>query len=489
MESRNGEVLRFVLAVGRFLWITAFFLGVPALSFAASWEDGQTMHLRLFHRNELEFRQPAGHHDDEEAMLQYLRELTERDLLRQRRMYNMISPSRRKAAEIESGLAAERSFEAPISSGAYVGVGEYFVKLRVGTPAREYLLVADTGSDLTWTKCASDEQLRPGGFLSFPAVGSGSFVPIPCSSDMCKSVLPFTLASCPTTESPCHYDFQYVDGSFTRGIYANETVSAPTPDGIVSEIRDVLIGCSSEFQGKSFNRSDGVLGLGQSAVSFAVTAAKIYGGKFSYCLVDHLSRRDVHNYLVFGQNPRFSNQRDDVRFTPLVLDASIQPFYGLVVRGISVDGSWLPIPELVWKFQFSGGSASNGVIIDSGMTLTTLVRPAYDVVMAAFQWYFRNSETFQLAPFQLCFNTTGLTARETNMMGPRMVIHLGGGARFIPHTGGYIVAVARNVRCVGIVPGSFPGLSVIGNILQQHYVWEYDLLNAKLGFAPSHCRN
>ncbi|CAN6443662.1 unnamed protein product [Victoria cruziana] len=485
-----GQVLRFLPALMVLVWATFSFLGVSALAdgFTASGEDGRTMHLRLFHRNELEFRQPAEHQDDEESMLRYVRELAERDLLGQRRMYNMISPGRRRAAEIERGLTAERSFEAPISSGAYVGVGEYFVKLRIGTPAREYLLVADTGSDLTWTKCAYDGRLPGGRSLSFPAVGSDTFVPIPCSSGMCKSMLPFALASCPTTESPCHYDFQYVDGSFTRGIYANETVSVATPDGIVSEIRDVLVGCSSEFQGKSFNRSDGVLGLGQSSVSFAVTAAQIYGGKFSYCLVDHLSRRDVHDYLVFGENPRFSNRRD-VRFTPLVLDASIQPFYGLVVRGISLDGTWLPIPEFVWRFQFSGSSASNGVIIDSGMTLTTLVRPAYDAVMAALQGHFSNFNTFPLAPFQLCFNTTGLTRRQTVGLGPRMAIHLGGGARFIPHIGSYIVAVARNVRCVGIVPGPFPGLSVIGNILQQHYVWEYDLLNAKLGFAPSSCRN
>jgi len=48
---------------------------------------------------------------------------------------------------------ADEAFAMPLSSGAYTGTGQYFVRFRVGTPARPFLLVSYTGSDLSWIKC------------------------------------------------------------------------------------------------------------------------------------------------------------------------------------------------------------------------------------------------------------------------------------------------------------------------------------------------
>ena len=104
------------------------------------------------------------------------------------------------------------SFAMPISSAAYAGAGQYFVRLKVGTPAQSFLLVADTGSDLTWMKCrygacstcADAHSRRP-----FLADQSSSFVPIPCSSPLCKNSLPFSLSTCLSASSPCEYDYGY----------------------------------------------------------------------------------------------------------------------------------------------------------------------------------------------------------------------------------------------------------------------------------------
>ena len=79
------------------------------------------------------------------------------------RMAFISSRGRRRAAETGTARAtpskaapASEAFAMPLSSGAYTGTGQYFVRFRVGTPAQPFLLVADTGSDLTWVKC-----LRP----------------------------------------------------------------------------------------------------------------------------------------------------------------------------------------------------------------------------------------------------------------------------------------------------------------------------------------
>ncbi|XP_031494168.1 aspartic proteinase NANA, chloroplast-like [Nymphaea colorata] len=447
------------------LVLISTFVAVPALSRPSPAADtnGEALQLRLFHRSELKFLQDAEDDPAGDAFRRFV-EIARRDQLRQKHIARTLLSPRRRASEV--------SFEAPISSGAYAGVGQYFVKLNVGSPAKEHLLVADTGSDATWIKCQTG------------CAPSSSFVPYRCSSDSCKS-LPFSLTTCPSPASPCLYDYQYADGSFTKGTYGNETVTFTSPDGTVSTIRDVLVGRSSEFEGTSFNKADGVLALGFSAMSFAIAAAQIYGAKFSYCLVDHLSMKDS-NYLVVGDNPRVSN-RSNLQFTPLVFDPRIQPFYGLQVDGISLDGKILPIYPSVWKFVFSNYSITGGAIIDSGMTLTSLVRPAYDVVLANFQSYFQDFPTFTQPPFDLCFNESQLSEEQRKKAGPQLGWHFAGGAKFMPHMDSYVSPVAPDQKCLTIVRAAWPGISVIGNIHQQKYLWEFNLENANLGFAPSLC--
>ncbi|CAN6354417.1 unnamed protein product [Urochloa humidicola] len=113
---------------------------------------------------------------------------------------------RRVAAEVEAAAASAASL--PVSSGAYSGTGQYFVKFLVGTPAREFVLVADTGSDLTWVKCQGAGASPPGHVFS-PA-NSKSWKPVTCSSDTCKLDVPFALNNCSVPSSECVYDYRSV---------------------------------------------------------------------------------------------------------------------------------------------------------------------------------------------------------------------------------------------------------------------------------------
>jgi hypothetical protein len=158
----------------------------------------------------------------------------------QERTAFICSHARRRATEAArakpkaKAAPADEAFAMPLSSGAYTGTGQYFVRFRVGTPARPFLLVADTGSDLTWVKCRRHNHDAP---AQAPAPGYGApasnsssslsaaaaassharvfrpdrsrtWAPIPCSSDTCTASLPFSLAACPTPGSPCAYDYR-----------------------------------------------------------------------------------------------------------------------------------------------------------------------------------------------------------------------------------------------------------------------------------------
>ncbi|KAL6546923.1 hypothetical protein OROMI_022644 [Orobanche minor] len=271
----------------------------------------------------------------------------------------------------------------------------------------------------------------------------------------------------------------YADGSAALGVFGNDTITFSLTNGRKTRLHHVLVGCSESSSGQSFKVSDGLMGLGYSNHSFALRAANKFGGKFSYCLVDHLSPKNVSSYLVFGSHEQVGLPFIKMRYTELVLGL-INPFYVVSVKGISIGGSMLDIPPETWNVSGVGG-----VIVDSGTSLTGLTRPAYGPVMAALR---RSVVSFRkldldIGPVEYCFNSTGF--RESLV--PRMAFHFRDGARFVPPVKSYVIDAAPGVKCLGFVPAAWPGACVVGNIMQQNHLWEFDLANGRLGFATSSC--
>ncbi|GMJ11614.1 NANA [Hibiscus trionum] len=399
--------------------------------------------------------------------------------------------TRRRAGE---AVSSAPSIELPLNPGSDLGIGQYITTLKVGTPSQMFRVIVDTGSDLTSVRCRYRCSKRAGGGSGdcsmkgringrrvFHAPLSSSFRPVPCSSERCKVELItlFSITTCPTPLTPCGYDYGYADGSVARGVFADETVTIGLTNGRKTRLRNVLIGCSDSYQGPVFNNVDGLLGLGNTKHSFATYAAEKFGRKFSYCLVDHLSNINATSYITFGASRNPVKLSGNVRRTTLELQALV-PFYAVNVRGISVDGKMLEIPMKVWDVTQGGGT-----ILDSGTSLTFLTDPAYQAVMEALTMSVSKYQRVKLdaVPMDYCFNSTGFN--ETLV--PKLIIHFDDGARFKPHWNNYVITVGGGVKCLGFVPARFPGVSVIGNIMQQNYFWEYDLAGKKLSFAPSAC--
>ena len=146
------------------------------------------------------------------------------------------------------------------------------------------------------------------------------------------------------------------------GIFGEEVISVPLGNHRNLTLPNI-IGCTESTQGSTaIGGADGVLGLSYSKHSFAYrTATKYGGGKFSYCLVDHLSPANVTGFLAFGDRPRERGKADArIRDTRLFLHA-IEGFYVVSIKGISVGGSMLKIPSAVWDVRGPGGA-----ILDSG---------------------------------------------------------------------------------------------------------------------------
>ncbi|KAE8665120.1 Aspartic proteinase A1 isoform 1 [Hibiscus syriacus] len=465
-----------------FLSLSLFFSDSNLCFQVHAFQSNGTARFKLIHRHSPELGNfPGTTLGPPSNRRERLRQLIRSDNARLQTIARRLFP-RRKNVQVEM-WQNNNLVELPIRSAADIGTGQYFVSFRIGSPPRKFIMIIDTGSSLTWMKCKykckgcfKDRVSHNERILN--AKTSRTFRPIPCSSHICKQDLArsFSLQHCPRPSAPCSYDYRYSDGTKVLGFFGNDTAIVRLTDGRKVKVPEVMIGCSETIMGE-FHDIDGVMGLGFEWHSFALKAARKFGYKFSYCLVDHLSPSNLVNFLVFGDvNDPMTPK---LQYTELILGI-VNPYYAVNVSGISIDGKMLKIPSHVWDIR-SGG----GVIVDSGCSLTQLVRPVFDRVVAAFKAplsKFKKLSIDSEGP-DICFDDTGY--KESLM--PKLVIHFADGAKLTPPVKSYVLDAAEGEKCLGFTATPWPGSTVIGNILQQNHMWEFDLLNSKLGFAPSSC--
>ncbi|ESW21143.1 hypothetical protein PHAVU_005G045500 [Phaseolus vulgaris] len=468
--------------------------------------------LELLHRHHDRFT--GGELDRVEAFKGFVqRDSVRRLQINQRLGISADYDNRRKATETEPS-----EVEMPLLTGRDMGIGEYFVEVKVGSPGQRVWLAADTGSEFTWfnavmkqknetphkrhkkkrarrakkhhhkgskkhskKKSKSHKKSDPCNGVFCPHK-SQSFKSVTCSSRKCKVDLSelFSLTSCPNPSDPCLYDISYADGSSARGFFGTDSITLNRVNGKHEKLHNVTVGCTTEMlDGVNFNEeTGGILGLGYAKDSFIDKAGGKYGSQFSYCLVDHLSHRDVSSYLTLGGYHR-AKLMAEMKKTDLVL---FPPFYGVNVVGISIGNEMLKIPSHIWDFNGQGGA-----IVDSGTTLTALLTPAYEPVFEALTKPLAKVKQViaqEFGSLDFCFENEGFD----EIVMPRLAFHFSGGARFEPPVKSYIIDVAPQVKCLGIVQVMGEnGVSVIGNIMQQDHLWEFDFAKNTVGFAPSIC--
>ncbi|KAG2661141.1 hypothetical protein PVAP13_1KG484500 [Panicum virgatum] len=106
--------------------------------------------------------------------------------------------SRPTALDESSSLALDESSSpaldeslasVPLGPGTSVGVGNYVTRMGLGTPAKSYVMVVDTGSSLTWLQCSPcvvscHRQAGP----VFNPKASSSYASVSCSAPQCSDL-------------------------------------------------------------------------------------------------------------------------------------------------------------------------------------------------------------------------------------------------------------------------------------------------------------
>ncbi|CAN6371476.1 unnamed protein product [Urochloa humidicola] len=212
-----------------------------------------------------------------------------------------------------------------------------------------------------------------------------------------------------------------------------------------------------------FGTGSGLVGLGRGPLSLV---SQLNAGAFSYCLTRDASKGSP---LLFGSMAALSGA--GVQTTPL-LPSHI--FYAVNLKSISIGATKTP------------GTGDNGIIFDSGTTLTYLSEPAYTAARTAVL-----SQTMALPRassgtngFDTCFQIpdNGNSSVEV----PTMVMHFDGGADMDLPPENYFAEVAQGVLC-WIVERSPSTTSILGNIMQTNYHVRHDLEKTELSFQAANC--
>lgn len=378
---------------------------------------------------------------------------------------NGLSTSDLKPQGTATEVASLADFESPVVSGVSQGSGEYFTRVGVGSPAKDQLVVLDTGSDIIWIQCEPCSDCYTQSDPIFNPAMSSTYNGLKCDANQCQEL---DVSGC-SRGGTCIYQVNYGDGSYTIGSFATDTITlGKTP------VQNVALGCGHDNEGL-FVGAAGLLGLGGGSLSFPSQLPDSDAKIFSYCLVDRDSGSS--SSLQFG---REAVPRGAV-FAPLLKNSRMDTFYYVSLSGISVGGNMLSIPESVFQLDTSG---NGGIIVDSGTAVTRLQTKAYDAMRDAFV---AGTKDLPSANGVSLFDTCYDLSNKDSVSVPTVAFHFPSGGRLSLPPKNYLVPVdTAGTFCFAFAPVS-SSLSIIGNIQQQGIRVSYDPANNQVGFAVNKC--
>ncbi|KAL4203493.1 hypothetical protein AMTRI_Chr01g104230 [Amborella trichopoda] len=378
-------------------------------------------------------------------------------------------------------LLTGKSSPSKLSSEVKAGPSEYLMRVGIGTPAEPYWLIADTGSDLTWTQCLPCSNCFEQNVPIFNPKSSSTYLSLNCSSTLCQNLED----NLDCGGSSRHYDYQYGDGSATSAsISVNPSFSlttTPSSDPIKTSSRSTFStdpGTGAKINGLGFrcvssntgrfgtDGEAGLVGLEGGPLSLTSQLGNSISNKFSHCLA---SRHDMNStsVLYFGDNADILGL--NVSSTPIKNSEQFPTFYFLNLTDISVDKQRLGIPPGTFDLTETG---DGGFIIDSGITLTLLPAVADKLLLDKFNDIVDfPSISNPPSPFEKCYKVPD-SSKITGL--PDITFHFSDNADWKTGPSNLFYPLHEDVICLAIVTTGDAGPFIFGNWQQQNMV-EYDL--------------
>jgi hypothetical protein len=357
--------------------------------------------------------------------------------------------------------------------GRPLGTSNYFISVRLGTPARDLAVEFDTGSSQSWVQCKPCAGCYRQHDPLFDPAKSSTYSAVTCGARECRA---FGSQNCSSSgNNNCRYEVSYGDQSKTTGTLARDTLRL-TPD---TTVPGFMFGCGHDDAGV-FGEVDGLFGFGRGEASVSSQAAAANGGAgFSYCLP---SSSSTVGYLAFGAAAA-ATAPANAQFTAMVPGQDESCYY-LNLTGIKVGGRAVKAPP-------SAFAPAEGTIIDSGTAFSRLPPLAYARLRSAFRRAMAKHGYRMAAappePFDTCYDFAG---HDTVRVPSVQLVFDDGAAAVDLHPSGVLYAwnEASRVLCLAFAPNpDETTLGVLGNVQQRTLTVVYDVGNRKVGFAAKGC--
>lgn len=363
-----------------------------------------------------------------------------------------------------SSLAAKKPTSLPIASGQNViGVGNYIVRVRVGTPSQLMFMVLDTSNDAAWVPCSGCTGCSS---TTFAPSNSSTFTTLDCAVAQCTQVRGL---SCPVTgSSPCSFNQSYADSSFSATLSQDSLTLA---NDIVP---NYAFGCINSISGGSIP-PQGLLGLGRGPMSLMSQSGSLYSGVFSYCLPSFKS-------YYFSGSLKLGpvGQPKNIKTTPLLRNPRRPSLYYVNLTGVSVGRVLVQVDQSLLAFDPNTGS---GTIMDSGTVITRFVGSVYNAIRDEFRKQVKGPIS-SLGAFDTCFTATN------EDVAPALTLHFTGMDLKLPMENSLIHSSSGSLACLAMAaaPNNVnSALNVIANLQQQNLRILFDVANSRLGIARELC--
>ncbi|CAJ2632483.1 unnamed protein product [Trifolium pratense] len=360
-------------------------------------------------------------------------------------------------------------------------VGLYFTKVKLGSPAKEFYVQIDTGSDILWLNCNTCNNCPQSSGLGielnfFDTASSSTAALVSCSDPVCSYAVQTATSQCSSQVNQCSYTFKYGDGSGTSGYYVYDAMYFDVIMGqsvFSNSSANVVFGTyQSGDLARTEKAVDGIFGFGPGALSVIsqLSSQGMAPKVFSHCLKGEGNGGGV---LVLGEI-----LEPNIVYTPLV---PLQPHYNLNLQSIAVNGQLLPIDQDV----FATGN-NRGTIVDSGTTLAYLVQEAYDP--------FLNAITTAVSQFSKPIISKGnqcyLVATSLGDIFPQVSLNFMGGASMVLKPEQYLIHYGfldgAAMWCIGFQKVQ-KGFTILGDLVLKDKIFVYDLANQRIGWTDYDC--
>lgn len=364
-----------------------------------------------------------------------------------------------------ASLVAQKTTSIPIASGQNVlNIGNYVVRVKIGTPGQLLFMVLDTSNDAAWVPCSGCAGCST---TTFSPNTSSTYGSMDCSVPQCTQINGF---SCPATGSTtCLFNQSYGgDSSFSATLIKDSLLLAN------DIIPNFAFGCINTISGKSIP-PQGLLGFGRGSMSLLSQSGSLYSGVFSYCLPSFKSY-----YFSGSLKLGLSGQPKTIRTTPLLRNPHRPSLYYVNLTGVSVGRVKVPIAPELLSFNPNTGA---GTIFDSGTVITRFVEPIYNAIRDEFRKQV-NGPFSTLGAFDTCFEATH------DAVAPAITFHFTSLNLVLPMENSLIHSSAGSLACLAMAaaPNNVNSvLNVIANLQQQNLRILFDVANSRLGIARELC--